>query len=243
MAGAGLGLLLVVMALLGWRHHGAARRTSMLRGDPDTILADPHRRKIALADGRAVFRAHCAACHGKAGQGDPRRAMPDLTDRDFLYGEGKTGQIEQIVLHGIRAGDSRGWDQAEMPAYARPVPYRREPLLPLKPGQIRDLVAFLRAANGSGGYAVEQIVRGRRLFATSAGCWDCHGSDASGDAALGAPDLVDGKWLKGNGSEADLTDVIERGMAGVSPAFSRILSPYEARVVSAYTASLHPPVP
>ena len=239
-----VGAAVLVISGLAWaRHEAHARAVLILRGDPDTILADPAPREIALADGRAVYLAHCAACHGPEGRGDRAKAMPDLTDGDFLYGQGTVGEIEQIVLHGIRAGDTRGWDLAEMPAYARPVPYAREPLPPLTPGQVRDLVAFLRTAGGHPGYAPEAVARGRTLFTTTAGCWDCHGSDAAGDASIGAPDLIDGIWLKGDGGDAAIAWTIEHGLAGVSPAFAHVLSPYEARVVAAYAASLHPQNP
>jgi len=237
---------------LWWRHEVSVRHVAMLRADPERTLTDPVLRERALADGRAVFVAHCAACHGAAGRGDPRRAMPDLTDREFLFGEGKVGEIEQIVLHGIRAGDTKGWNLAEMPGFAKAVPYAREKLPSLTPAQVGDLVGFLRAANGAvgtgggtgaargGGYDPARVERGRRLFTTNGACWDCHGGDGAGDAAIGAPNLVDGLWLKGTGSEADIADTIEHGLAGVSPAFAHRISAYDARVVAAYTASLHP---
>ena len=129
-----------------------------------------------------------------------------------------------------------------MPAFAREVPYAREKLPPLTPAQLRDVVVFLRAANGNGGYDGQAIARGRDLFSRGAGCFDCHSPDARGDPSIGAPNLVDGVWLKGNGSEADIAYILEHGLAGVSPAYARTLSPYQARAVSVYVASLHPPV-
>ena len=227
---------LLVACLLLWRHAAQARQIATMRADPESLLAN----RALLADGRAVFASHCAGCHGDRGKGDRARAIPDLTDRDFLYGQGKVGEIEQIVLHGIRAGDTKGWDLAEMPGFAKATPSRRGKLPALTPAQIGDLVGFLRAANGHGGVDLARIERGRKLFTTTSACWDCHGTDASGDSAVGAPNLVDGLWLKGDGSEADLTDIIEYGMAGVSPAFSHVLSAYDARAVAAYAASLHP---
>ena len=223
------------------RHRAIERRVMLMRADPDAILSDDRARPIALKDGKRVFDAHCAACHGADGKGSPTRAMPDLTDDDFLYGSGRVGEIEQIVLHGIRSGDSRGWDLATMPAFAQAVPYTREKLPSLTPEQIHELVVSLRAANGNGGYDRATVDQGRTLFTTKAACWDCHSNDGQGDEAIGAPNLVDGKWLKGDGSEAAITRTIERGLAGSSPAFARTLSPYDARAVAVYTASLHPP--
>lgn len=236
-----LGLVAVVTAL-SWHHASIARQTLVLRSDPESLLGDPALRAIVLADGRKVFALHCAACHGTAGQGDTARAMPNLTDKDFLFGRGQVGEIEQIVLHGIRAGDTKGANLAEMPGFAKAVPSERETLPALTPAQIRDLTVFLRAANGHGGYDLEQIARGRALFTSAGACWDCHGSNGGGDSAIGAPDLIDGLWLKGTGSEADIAYTIRSGLAGVSPAFQRHLSAYDARVVAAYAASLHQPL-
>jgi cytochrome c oxidase cbb3-type subunit 3 len=225
---------------LAWRYEANQRKAAIMRAAPDTLLVNSDLRAQAMADGRRVFALHCTRCHGPEGKGDPRQAIPDLSDKDFLFGQGQVGEIEQIVLHGIRAGDTKGWDLAEMPGFAREKPYGREKLPSLTPAQISDIIGFLRAANGHGGYDRARIERGRGLFTTNGACWDCHGHDGKGDSAVGAPNLIDGLWLKGSGSEADLTDIIEHGMAGVSPAFQRIMSAYDARVVAAYTVSLHP---
>ena len=223
------------------RERSLEHRTLLMRVDPDAVAADDRARPIALADGARVYLAHCASCHGADAKGSRAAGVPDLTDDDFLYGSGKVSEIEQIVLHGIRSGDTRGWNLASMPAFAQPVPYAREPLPPLTPAKLHDLVVFLRAANGAGGYDLAAINRGRVLFQRDAGCYDCHSPDARGDPSIGAPNLVDGKWLKGDGSQADIALILERGLAGVSPAFARRLSPYDARAVSVYVASLHPP--
>ena len=242
MIGAVAGAFALLLVLLLVRHQSVEARTLMMRTGPDAILGDPALREVAIAHGREVFRAHCASCHGIAGKGSITTAVPDLTDDDFLYGQGNASEIEQIVLHGIRAGDTRGWNLALMPAFAQKIPYTREPLNPLTPAQVDDIVAFLRAANGHGGYDPAQVDRGRAEVTGSAGCWDCHGRDAQGDSSIGAPNLVDGKWIKGDGSEAAIRHSIERGMAGVSPALAGKLSAYDARTVAIYAASLHPPV-
>lgn len=241
MIGIFVGAVLVLAAVLWGRHHAYEGQVLMMRTDPDMILTTPGLRDTALKRGKEVFAQNCASCHGADAKGDALKATPNMTDNDYLYGQNTPGEIEQIVLHGIRAGDSKGWNLADMPGFAKAIPYKREKLPPLAPAQIDDLVAFLRAANGNGDYDEARIVRGRTMFATTAGCWDCHGSDAAGDPAIGAPDLVDGKWLKGDGSEADIRHTLERGLANVSPAFFHRLSSYDARVVSVYVASLHPP--
>ena len=241
MIGVFLGAVLVLAAVLLWRRHVYEDQVLMMRTDPDVILNTPRLRDIALKRGRQVFAENCASCHGADAKGSRSKAIPDMTDDDYLYGQNTPSEIEQIVLHGIRAGDTKGWNLADMPGFAKAIPYTREKLPPLTPGQIGDLIAFLRAANGNGDYDQARVDRGRTMFTTTAGCWDCHGGDGSGDPAIGAPNLVDGKWLKGNGSEADIRHTLERGLAGVSPAFFHRLPAYDARVVSVYVASLHPP--
>lgn len=234
-------LLAAAIAVTVGHQRSVAHRALLMRADADTLLADDRARPLAMAQGARVYGEHCASCHGADAKGNRATAVPDMTDDDFLYGAGKPSEIEQIVLHGIRAGDTRGWDLAAMPNYARAVPYAREKLPPLTPAGVRDTVAFLRAANGNGGYDRAAVERGRVLFTRDAGCYDCHSPDAHGDLSIGAPNLVDGKWLKGNGSEADIAHTLEHGLAGVSPAFARTLSPYDARAVALYVASLHPP--
>ncbi|MEO9130884.1 MAG: c-type cytochrome [Sphingomonas sp.] len=240
--GALISAFVLLLGALLVRHQSVEAKTLMMRTGPDAIMRIPDLRDIAIAHGQEVFRDHCASCHGTGGKGSTAIAVPDLTDADFLYGQGSVSEIEQIVLHGIRAGDTRGWNLALMPAFAQKIPYAREPLNPLTPAQTDDIIAFLRAANGNGGYDRAQIDRGRQQVTDKAGCWDCHGRDAQGDTAIGAPNLVDGKWIKGDGGEADIRHTLERGMAGVSPAFARKLSAYDTRTVAIYAASLHPPV-
>ena len=228
-------LLLAVIALsllIGNRHD----RNLMMRADPETILANPDLAAIALTIGRKGFAENCAACHG-TGEGDPRRGVPDLTDGDHLYGEGQVAEIEAIILHGIRSGDSRGWELADMPAYARSRPYPREPIAPLMPGQIGDVTQYLMQLRGKETDAAGAL-RGKALFKGSGACWDCHGPDGGGDSAIGAPNLADDVWLYGDGSPAAIAASIANGRTGRSPAFARHLSPSVVRAIAVYVASL-----
>ncbi len=208
---------------------------AILRADPVTILAHPDLARAALAWGRKSFVAHCASCHGD-GHGDPARGVPDLTDRDYLYGTGEVAEIEQIVLHGIRSGDPRGWHIAAMPAYARPLPYAAEPAIkPLSPSEIGDVTQYLLKGRATDPRAA---ARGRAIFAGRGACWDCHEPDGGGNSAVGAPNLNDGVWLYGDGSAAAIAATLARGRAGASPAFARVLSPLEVRSIAIYVASL-----
>jgi cytochrome c oxidase cbb3-type subunit 3 len=230
-------LLLLVAAVIGNVLRARADAAAVLRADPGAILADPRLRKIALDAGRQVFVQHCAACHGTAGKGDQQIGAPDLTDDDHLYGTGTVSQIEDIARYGIRAGNKRGWNLAVMPAYARRIPDAAEPLPPQTPAQIDTLVAFLHSFT-AGVSDPTLVQRGRALY-LKAGCWDCHGRDMGGDPAIGAPSLTDNIWLYG-GRPEDIRRSLERGRAGVSPAFARTLTAAQLRNVAVYVASLAP---
>ncbi len=212
----------------------ARHRAAIMRADPEVILTQPDLRHATLVLGRDVFVRRCASCHG-AGRGDPARGIPDLTDHDHLYGSGQVAEIEQIVLHGIRSGDPRGWHLAAMPGYAQPLPYPSEPAIkPLSPTDVADVVKYLRR-----GHATEPVAaaRGRAIYDGRGACWDCHGPDGAGNPAIGAPNLNDTIWLYG-GTSAALTATLERGRAGNCPAFARVVSPVEARSVAVYVAGL-----
>ncbi len=214
-------------------------RAEFLQADVNLILDDPRLSPHTLAKGRDVFIANCSGCHGIDGRGSTATGTPDLTDEDFLYGTGRASEVEQIVLHGIRSGDDKGWDLARMPAYGQPVPYAREKLPSLSPGEIAQLTSYLRSINGAIGEEPTAVAAGSTLFQGRGGCWDCHGHDAQGDAAIGAPNLRDGKWLRGDGSRRDINRIIREGLHGVSPAFRGRLDPVSIRRVAVYVASLH----
>ena len=232
-----LAAALAVFGVVAARAHGA--RDRLMRADPEAILADPALRHTALALGRSVYARDCAGCH-RDGRGDPARGVPDLTDGDTLYGAGRVAEIEQIVLYGIRSGNPRGWQQAAMPAYASAKPYGKEPIPPLSPREIRDVVQLVLSKHGTATDAAAAS-RGRAIYAGKGGCYDCHSPDGAGDPSIGVPNLLDDVWLYGNGSAAALTRTIVAGRAGFSPAYAGRLSPVEARAVAAYTASLSHP--
>jgi cytochrome c oxidase cbb3-type subunit 3 len=211
-------------------------RNALLRADPETILAQPRLAEIALSIGKAGFTAHCAACHGAAGRGDRLRNAPDLASPTPLYGVG-IAKTEQIILHGIRSGDSKGWNLAIMPAYASPKPDPAQQIAPLGPADIRDVTAFVASLAAPQGDAAA-VGRGAALFTGRGGCYDCHGDDGAGDEAIGAPGLGRHDWLYGDGSSEAIARSIANGHAGLCPAFARLLTPLEARAIAVYVGSL-----
>jgi cytochrome c oxidase cbb3-type subunit 3 len=228
----GLGLALALGAVgAEYLVAQATLRARLMRADPGAIVQDAALRDFAISYARPAYDRHCAACHGAQMQGDPGKGAPNLTDQDWLYGEGRVAQIEHVILYGIRSGNPKGWNLADMPAFARPSPYARYQMTPLEPGDIRDVIEFLMVtADKPGDRAAAE--RGARIFADKGQCFDCHSTDAQGDAAIGAPDLVDDIWLYGTGTRQDLYDSIARGRSGICPAWFGQLSPVTIRALA-----------
>ena len=57
--------------------------------------------------GRMLFEDNCAACHGRAGTGNPLLGAPNLTDHLWLYG-GSAADIHQTI-HDGRQGHMPSW--------------------------------------------------------------------------------------------------------------------------------------
>jgi cytochrome c oxidase cbb3-type subunit 3 len=209
-----------VLAIAGGKYlnQQAQMRASLIRTDPGAVPQDPALRRFAIDTAQPVYNARCAGCHGADMQGDKARGVPALNGRKWLYGDGQVAQIERTILYGIRSGNSKGWNLADMPAFGTPVPYKRYQVTALEPGDIRDVIEFLMVLGGKPGDRAA-AERGQKIYADKGQCFDCHSPDVQGDAAIGAPGLIDGNWLYGNGTREDLTDTIARGRSGVCPAF------------------------
>jgi len=81
----------------------------------------------------------------------------------------------------------------------------------------------------------ESVARGSKLFASV--CAACHGPEAKGMPALGAPDLTDDYWLYGR-SRAIIREGLEKGRNGVMPAHKPLIGETPARLAAAYVWSL-----
>ncbi len=232
-------LVLAGSAILYLR--GAAAEARLLRADPDAILADRAMARLAEDRGRAVFDDHCASCHKSGGVGDPATGVPNLGDGDWLYGSGTVGEIERTVTYGIRSHRPKAWNLAVMPAFARATPAAAGPKIPrLGPRGIADVVEFLVAASGRPADP-DAARRGRALYGDDGGCYDCHGPDGGGDSAIGAPDLIDGIWLYGDGSREAIARSIADGRQGICPGWIGSLDPGRIRAVAVYVYSLSHP--
>ncbi|MBP9695778.1 MAG: cytochrome-c oxidase, cbb3-type subunit III [Thermomonas sp.] len=186
------------------------------RGQPIDVLArDP----AALKLGRSIFGNTCATCHGSAGQG--AIGYPNLTD-DIWHWGGSPEQVLQTVLEG-REGVMAPWGQ----------------VLAGMGGDnaVDNVVAYVRTLSSpeKGLQNNYMAAQGKKHF--DAVCVACHGADAKGNQALGAPNLTDGYWLYGD-STAALRETIINGRHGVMPAHGELLGETRARLVAAYAWSL-----
>jgi cytochrome c oxidase cbb3-type subunit 3 len=79
------------------------------------VVALSHRpaQKAAVARAAPLFRDQCAACHGPEGKGDQTRGVPNLTDADWLYGDGRD-DIRGQIFNG-RGGVMPTWGERLSP--------------------------------------------------------------------------------------------------------------------------------
>jgi cbb3-type cytochrome c oxidase subunit III len=229
--------LALVLAALILTMQRRGRADALLRADPDEVLSHPALARTALDIGGPAFARRCAGCHGSDGAGDRLKGAPDLRTGEHLYGSASPEDFEQIVLYGIRAGNSRGKTLASMPAFARAKPYAGEPIAPLVPAEITDVTEFVLSLSGRASDR-DAAIRGKAIYDGKGGCYDCHGGDGRGDPGIGAPNLGDSIWLYGDGSARSIAESIAYGRAGICPAFSSRITPLEARAIAIYVASL-----
>ena len=172
------------------------------------VAADPK----ALEMGQRLFLNSCAQCHGSDAGG--AKGFPNLADGDWLYG-GSPENIKTTITYG-RGG--------AMPAFGAV----------LTSVQIKDVANYIRSLSG---LPVDDLkaARGAEVFKTY--CVACHGSDAKGNIAIGAPNLTDKTWLYGS-SENTITETLLKGRNGVMPAQDKVLSPEKIQLLTAYVWSL-----
>ncbi|HTK33850.1 MAG TPA: c-type cytochrome [Caulobacteraceae bacterium] len=203
----------------------------LVRAFPDRAEEDPQLVRFAMARAKPIYLARCAACHGADMRGDPRTGAANLIDADWLFGSGRTSDIEQTILYGVRAGSPRGRNQADMPAFGRAKPYARYAIPSLSPHELDAVTDYVLALGHRPRFGAD-IELGRALFRNKAQCFDCHESDGRGDSFIGAPNLTDGFWLYGDGSRDSIRTSIAKGRAGVCPAWLQRLDPAVVRALA-----------
>ena len=176
--------------------------------DVKALAAD----KQAMETGKRLYLTYCMQCHGADGRG--AKGFPNLTDSDWLYG-GEPDQIKQTIAEG-RMG--------VMPPHAQ-----------LGADTIKDLANYVRSLSGLPNDSV-RAAKGKEAF-TSAGCVGCHGMDAKGMQALGAPNLTDKVWLYGS-SEATIVETISLGRQNKMPAWKAFLGDAKNHLLTDYVYRL-----
>ena len=165
----------------------------------------------AKAMGERLFLTYCAQCHGSAAQG--AKGFPNLTDSDWLYG----GEPETIktTIQGGRNG--------VMPPFGQ-----------LGAESVKDVANYVRSLSGLAADGL-RAERGKAVFEQN--CVACHGPEAKGTPALGAPNLTDKVWLYGS-SEATIIETVTGGRNNRMPAFQEFLGDAKVHLLAAYVLGL-----
>ena len=169
----------------------------------------------AMAIGERLFVNNCATCHGSDARGS--KGFPNLTDRDWLWG----GSPERIA-ESIESGR-----KGTMPPMAAAVGTAED---------VRNVAHYVLSLSGSPHDPIAAHY-GKAKFTACAGC---HGADGKGNAALGAPNLADGIWLHGWGTDA-IARIVQTGKTNEMPAHGARLTSEQVRLLAAYVWSLSQP--
>jgi cytochrome c oxidase cbb3-type subunit 3 len=223
----GIGYLILYPGLgsyagkLGWQSGGAykleVRQANLdygplfdkyLRQDIPAVARDPQAHEI----GQRLFLNYCAQCHGSDARGN--KGYPNLTDKDWLYG-GEPSVIKETIMKG-RHG--------QMPPMGAALGADKD---------IENVAHYVRSLSGLTADPVK-VAFGKPKFGA---CAACHGFDAHGNPALGAPNLTDKVWLYG-GSAETIMETIRKGRDNTMPAWGEFLGEGKAHVLAAYVWSL-----
>lgn len=163
----------------------------------------------AIKMGQRIFANNCAQCHGSDAKG--AYGIPNLTDADWLYG-GTAQAIKTSITEG-RTGSMPAWKSI------------------LDVETVERLSNVIMADNTR----EEKQLPSDKTFQQF--CAACHGADAKGSQALGAPNLVDNVWLYGV-DEGKLLYSLFEGRGGVMPTHKTMLSENKIHLLTAYVISL-----
>jgi cytochrome c oxidase cbb3-type subunit 3 len=174
----------------------------------EEIAADPKVRKM----GMRMFGNNCAQCHGADAKGS--YGFPNLSDGDWLYG-GTPDEIKASITNG-RQGTMPGWGDI------------------IGDQGVTDVTAYVLSINGREADSA-QADAGGKVFQTY--CVACHGADATGNPAMGAPNLANGIWLYGGNAE-QISHSVRAGRDGVMPEHKNTLSEDKIHILAAYVYGL-----
>ncbi len=172
------------------------------------IASDPQGRAM----GERLFLTYCSQCHGSDARG--AKGYPNLTDGDWLYG-GEPQQILATILDGRKG---------MMPPMGEAVG---------GPAGVAEVANYVLSLSGST-HDAKLAEAGKAKFAA---CAACHGPEAKGNPALGAPNLTDKVWLHG-GSLATISETITKGRENLMPAHREFLGEEKSKILAGYVLGL-----
>lgn len=181
------------------------RRARIAAVAVEDLLDEPR----VIDAGSHVYAVHCAACHGPDGTGQAD-LFPNLMDAHWQWGATPT-EIEQTVRNGRIA---------VMPPLAGP----------LGPDGVAAMTGYVMAL--AAGTADADEFESARMRYTEL-CSACHGVDATGTTAVGAPNLAAGVYLYGGSYEA-IYETIANGRQGQMPGFGDRLDDTQVKLVTVW---------
>lgn len=179
--------------------------------DIEAIAKDPQGKVM----GERMFLTYCSQCHGSDARG--AKGFPNLADGDWLWG----GE-PQAILTSIMEGRT-----GVMPPMGAAVG---------GPEGVKAVAHYVLSLSGAT-HDATLAAAGKEKFAI---CAACHGPEAKGNPAMGAPNLTDKVWLHG-GSLASISEQIEKGRTNLMPAHKDFLGPERSRIIAAYVWGLSAP--
>ncbi|MBK1698619.1 cytochrome-c oxidase, cbb3-type subunit III [Rhodovibrio salinarum] len=190
------------------------------QADLQTIANDQELLNFSMAGGGAAFANNCAPCHGQGGSGRP--GFPTLADDAWLWG-GSLDQIHQTISYGVR-NEHENSRASMMPPYGNI--FDQE--------QIRNVAHYVKSLSADVD-APDRVEAGKQVFAQN--CVACHGANAKGNPALGAPNLSDQIWLYG-GEISDIVSQVTNPQHGNMPAWSTRLDDETIKMLAVYVYTL-----
>jgi cytochrome c oxidase cbb3-type subunit 3 len=170
---------------------------------------------VAMAAAKNLFANNCATCHGADARGT--RGFPNLTDNDWLWG-GDADTIYATIANG-RKGVMPAWGAV------------------LGKEGVEQASAYVLSLSGRS-VPADWIEPGKQRFATI--CVACHGADAKGNQALGAPNLSDKTWVYGSSMDT-IRETVANGRSNEMPAHLPLLGETKVRLLTAYVYGLSHP--
>lgn len=188
----------------------------------EKVNADPQLQAMAERAGRIAFANNCQPCHGAGGGGRP--GFPNLATDVWRWG-GTLPQIERTITYGVRSGDPDA-HVSQMPRFGADGI--------IKPEQIKQVADYVVTLFGQQAPAASAAA-GKRVFAEN--CAVCHGQNAEGNTAMGAPPLRTHVHLFASDEDEVVAQVTDPRM-GVMPAWHTRLDTATIRSLAIYVHSL-----